>query len=451
MTVDQRTGEIEVLRASPGGLAFAYSPEQLKAQMAALMEMRKAVLVQGTDFDTIPGTNKPSLYKPGAEKLVMVAGLAVHEDSHVERNAVTGEREGLTARYTMLRPMPGARWKCGLCGEEVEGIPVGQSEGYAGYDEDRFYKSAALARADAESRERFNAQKYERSVNPAKWDNVEEYRAPWNSVLKMAQKRGFVGTTLNALSASGLFTQDVEDVARDTVAGEAFDPMAHLGPHLGLLVPEELARLRDWREEQQLSAPRSMTQLEVSQTLLQIAVILAGRQGTPTGQDGTPTGQDDGRPFEAEPVQPPLEAHERPVTDVTPSAALNDPGTTVEAPQSAPQPLSSAEASALADFDERTAPAEDARARASVAPGSLVSRGRALQLHRKAGAIGLNAEAQKALVLVSSEGRTEHASELSEEEIAIAETLLTQIESGLTQTETLVAAAEDYVAARAAR
>src|SRR5262249_50027002 len=39
------------------------------------------------------------------------------------------------------------------------------------------------------------------------------YRAPWNSVIKMAQKRALVGAALVATSASSLFTQDVEDTA----------------------------------------------------------------------------------------------------------------------------------------------------------------------------------------------------------------------------------------------
>jgi hypothetical protein len=47
-----------------------------------------------------------------------------------------------------------------------------------------------------EAKERFNAEKWKRPVNVSKF---VEYRAPWNSVIKMAQKRAMVGGVLIAM------------------------------------------------------------------------------------------------------------------------------------------------------------------------------------------------------------------------------------------------------------
>ena len=38
-----------------------------------------------------------------------------------------------------------------------------------------------------------------------------EYRAPWNTLIKMAQKRALVGAALNAVAGSGLFVSAADD------------------------------------------------------------------------------------------------------------------------------------------------------------------------------------------------------------------------------------------------
>lgn len=209
-----QTGETE-LRA-PSALAFRYSPLALKAWVQQLDEMRRASLSDGSDFMVIPGTNKPSLLKPGAEKLLMVAGYGVHIDQ------IPTTRDGAMYRCLITRPA-GTQWQCGICGDRDHVTIVGQSEGYAGYDEDRFCQTAAEKRAKAEADERRYAAADERAVRPWKWESItEDYRAPFNSLMKMAQKRALVGATLIALSASGLFTQDLEDEERH----EATAPVA---------------------------------------------------------------------------------------------------------------------------------------------------------------------------------------------------------------------------------
>ena len=46
------------------------------ARRNALVEFVKAVMVDKTDYGVIPGTDKPTLLKPGAEKLNTLFGLS---------------------------------------------------------------------------------------------------------------------------------------------------------------------------------------------------------------------------------------------------------------------------------------------------------------------------------------------------------------------------------------
>lgn len=53
------------------------NPAQFLARRTAMYQMLKEVMIDGTDYGTIPGTPKPSLWKPGAEKLLQMFGMTV--------------------------------------------------------------------------------------------------------------------------------------------------------------------------------------------------------------------------------------------------------------------------------------------------------------------------------------------------------------------------------------
>ena len=234
------TGEI----ALRGGVAAEeYRPRILMAPGdareidQALRDMMKAVLHENVDYGVIPGTgNKPSLLKPGAEKLLQWFGFG-HSMERVEiEHSAEGERLGVTYRCSVTKAMPDGRV-----------IIVATCEGYAGYDEERFYQTAEQATAKEEA----NAARYRRQVNPAK---CVEYRAPWNSVIKMSQKRSLVGAALQATSGSTLFTQDIEDTAEPGINAGA--SIASAASEVIAALPEEARRGVDkWRREQAWPAP----------------------------------------------------------------------------------------------------------------------------------------------------------------------------------------------------
>jgi hypothetical protein len=201
VTLDVVTGEIVPASVIGGQL----TPLEVKERAEWLRSVTKAALTEGVDYGTIPGTERPTLLKPGAEMLLFAAGLGFGITKVDDEDART--HSGVTYRCTVRRP---------------GGFVVAECDGYAGYDESRFYTSAE----QAERKEREMAQKYKRPPRPTR---MVEYRAPWNSLLKMAQKRALVGAALNAVAGSGLFTQDLED---DVVADEPA-PREHPEPYSG--------------------------------------------------------------------------------------------------------------------------------------------------------------------------------------------------------------------------
>lgn len=161
------------------------TPEDARAQLEHLRDFMRTVMRDGIDYDEIPGTNKPSLLKPGAETLLGAFGFGFtmrrtmmdpcdrYRDDETEPKVST---RGVSMAYvcTVTKTLPNG-----------EVVTVAECEGFAGNDE-------------------------------KKWRD-----APTNTVAKMAQKRALVGGALNACAASELFTQDVEDIDPSSGGGEA--------------------------------------------------------------------------------------------------------------------------------------------------------------------------------------------------------------------------------------
>ena len=192
------------------------TPDQLAFQTQTLMEIYRRIMQKDTDYGVIPGTPKPALYQPGAQILRLAAGLEV-EMVHIE-----SERQ-LTIGFI------NHSFVCRL--KNTDGMVVGSCEGSANSYEDR-YRYRWLSERDLpqgidkatlmSKKRRGNYGEYHvyrvENDNPANLDNT---------LVKMAQKRAFVGAVLMATGASRIFTQDVEDtidVAEVTPEMEAERP-----------------------------------------------------------------------------------------------------------------------------------------------------------------------------------------------------------------------------------
>jgi hypothetical protein len=184
------------------------TPDDAKALDQQVRLCTRAVLRDGVDYGTIPGAgDRKLLLKPGAEKLLQWFGFGFTCDRVDLELDDDGQKQGVTYRCTITKQLPEGRIAA-----------VTTCEGYAGYDELKFFKPVTDAeRHKAEARERGWAAKDRRPADPTKWQNLMPYKAPWNTILKMAQKRAIVGAAIVATAASGLFAteEDESPVADD--------------------------------------------------------------------------------------------------------------------------------------------------------------------------------------------------------------------------------------------
>src|SRR5579863_9907958 len=250
-------------KASRSERAFlpAMSMEVALARRAAIVEFTRKILVRDRDFGEI-GTGKPTLLKPGAEKLCNFFGLEPEFTPVVDEIDWTGAQHGgetfcyMRYRCRLLRQgrVPGTgegscnswesryryRWvSTEYIREDLDRIRLLKRGGHRTLCEFEF----AIDRAEttgvygkpAEYWQKFKeaitagvARRVERDTRQGKspaWEldtDATLYRIPnpdvadlVNTIQKMAQKRALVAATLIATNASEFFTQDVEDIQTD--------------------------------------------------------------------------------------------------------------------------------------------------------------------------------------------------------------------------------------------
>lgn len=212
--------------------------EQLTAeveQRRLLGEYVDTCMKEGTDYGKIPGTDKPTLLKPGAEKLMALFYCSpefalVPEFSREDfeqgffkytfRCRVLGQHGGVVAegygsansREARYRWRDGKR-KCPDCGKDVA---LNKSKpprtGFYCWD-----KKGGCGSTFEASDKRITEQQVGRVENP----DIADLD---NTVLKMAKKRALVDGAIALARCSDMFTQDVEDLAPQDEHREAAAP-----------------------------------------------------------------------------------------------------------------------------------------------------------------------------------------------------------------------------------
>lgn len=196
------------------------------------------LMERGEDYGEIPGTKKPTLLKPGAEKLCNLFGLIPRYDqvqtiedwtgvdhagepffyyrvkcSLWRGDALMGEGEGSCNSWESKYRYRKSERVCPLCGKDT--IIKGKAEYGGGWL--CFPKKGGCGAKFKEKDPAIEKQIVGRVANPEIHDQV-------NTVLKMANKRAQVAATLNATGASRFFTQDMEDrPSYDPHAGQSDD------------------------------------------------------------------------------------------------------------------------------------------------------------------------------------------------------------------------------------
>jgi len=212
------------------------TPDEVKEQRDKIVQVMQKVMVDGQHYGNIPGIDKPTLLKPGAELLAVTMRLAPHYDSerifhddghltvvskvtlvHIPSGLTIAEGEGLCTSREKKYGKRRAERGCPKCGATA--IIKGKEEYGGGWLcwKKRDGCGAKFPDGDAA----IESQASEDIDNPDLADT-------FNTVLKMANKRALIAAILNGTAASDIFTQDVEDAVTSppaTRAEEATDSM----------------------------------------------------------------------------------------------------------------------------------------------------------------------------------------------------------------------------------
>jgi hypothetical protein len=155
----------------------------------------KAVMAEGVDYGVIPGTPKPTLFKPGAEKLCVTFRLSADDPQIEEVPDYGGD-----IRYRVRVPIRSTTGGV---------LAVGIGECSTGEEKYRWRRPVHPNEFTSAPDDR-KRQKYQR--NGEVWDQVRVEPADVaNTVLKMAHKRAYVHGVIMATAAGSIFTQDLED------------------------------------------------------------------------------------------------------------------------------------------------------------------------------------------------------------------------------------------------
>ncbi len=161
------------------------------AQMQAVVQK---TLKQGHDFGEVPGTSKPTLLKPGGEKICMLFGLNPEYEFLQSTEDYDKEFFSYNIRCTLFR----------------NGQPVAQGVGSCNSKEKkyRFINVDTIPDSYMGASESFT-DKYGRTKYKI---NNPDICSLVNTILKMAKKRAFIDAVLQVASLSEVFTQDLEDM-----------------------------------------------------------------------------------------------------------------------------------------------------------------------------------------------------------------------------------------------
>ena len=179
-------------------------------------------LREGSDFGKIPGVDKPTLLKPGAEKLEKLFFLR-NEKEMVEKVIDEGYA---FVKYTYRTSI-----------YNKSGQLVSTCEGTCNSHEKKYRYSTVYPDKATEAEKQAGKLETRKSRNGGTYQvyviEKKDFHDIENTIMKMAQKRSFVGAILEATNSSGRFTQDVEDITpEDPARGQdPGGPRSSVAPH----------------------------------------------------------------------------------------------------------------------------------------------------------------------------------------------------------------------------
>ena len=192
--------------------------EDVIAQVQKIQAVMERVMKSGEHYGIIPGTQKPTLLKPGAEKLLLTFRFDPQYESaetydgkhltvksrctlyHITSGQRLGSGEGSCSTKESKYAYRQGKRLCPKCGKDT--IIKSKAEYGGGWL--CYGKKGGCGAKWPDGAGDIEGQSVERVAN-------EDLADQYNTVLKMANKRSLVAAVLNVTAASDIFTQDLED------------------------------------------------------------------------------------------------------------------------------------------------------------------------------------------------------------------------------------------------
>lgn len=188
------------------------TPAEILTQRGVILDVMQQVMKQDIHYGKIPGTPKPTLYKPGSEILLSTFRIAIQPH-------VTDLSTDDVFRYRVESKATSM----------ITGAYLGSGIGECSSNEDKYKWRRVVCdeewEATPENRRRI---KWMKKKNGEAF-SVKQVRTNAadlaNTVLKIAKKRGQIDATLTITAASDVFQQDLEDFSpelRETIVSDEY-------------------------------------------------------------------------------------------------------------------------------------------------------------------------------------------------------------------------------------
>jgi hypothetical protein len=222
---------------------YAMTPDRLFKQVQLIQQVMEQAMKDGEHYGVIPGTQKPTLLKPGAEKLCLTFRMDPEYD--IINQTQNPDFIAYTVKCTLYHSPTGNRLAAGVgsCNSRETKYR------YRNIDEPvKPLKAVPQAYWKDRDKQILGGKDFKPWKNPddGKWYVATflkiENENPWdldNTLIKMACKRALVAATLNATAASDIFTQDLEDMQQNGNAPQKSAPVKKAGKKEKAAPPED--------------------------------------------------------------------------------------------------------------------------------------------------------------------------------------------------------------------
>jgi hypothetical protein len=179
------------------------STAQVIERTKKIREVMEAVMKKDVHYGVIPGTQKPTMYQPGADVLNVTFRIAP-KVAHIED---LSHQDGIRYRITVRGVHQST--------EEVLGEGVGECSS----DEEKYrWRKAVCVEEWNETAADLRREKWAKDRQGKGYKTKQVRTSPAdvaNTVLKMAVKRAKIAMTIAVTAASDVFAQDLEDLSEE--------------------------------------------------------------------------------------------------------------------------------------------------------------------------------------------------------------------------------------------